>query len=88
MLVNTKFPERLPADPEESGNSEQPLKATLPGKVGGDVVTVTVWRAANSRSDAPVASGPGKPSDVIKVVRPASRFCEDGSNSSCRTTFF
>lgn len=42
MLVNTKFPERLPADPEEGGNSEQPLKATLPGKVGGDVVTVTV----------------------------------------------
>lgn len=59
----------MPVDPEESDNNEQHLKATLPGKVGGDVVNVTAASDGQRTADpsllgAPVASGPRKRSDV------------------------
>lgn len=75
LQLNAKFMERqdclkrLSANPKETGNNEQHLKATLPGKVGGDVVNVTAASDGQGTADpsvlgAPVSLGPGKWPDV------------------------
>lgn len=99
LQLNAKFMERqdclkrLSANPKERGNNEQHLKATLPGKVGGDVVNVTAASDGQGTADpsvlgAPVSLGPIEVAGRWGVVQPASRFCEDGNKSSFSTTLF